>query len=189
MPGYHDSTGLYRQTEQAFVRVALGSFWLAAGTALAAFADGASATPGFAVDNSEAVGIRWNNHAAPSAIFTSIPMPNDRKPGSDMTLHVIASKSGATVGDAVTFTVAAFNNAVGALHDADANFGGASSAMVGDATAKTVQRVTRTLAAADLADAYSAMSLSLKPTDGTLGTDDVTVHEILIEYTKLVTSV
>jgi hypothetical protein len=105
-----------------------------------------------------------------------------------MVVHVVASKTGATVGDATTFTIAAFFHPVGALRDADANAGGASSAMTGNATSKTVQRVTRTIAATDIpnksaTDPCPALSLSVKPTDGTLGTDDVTIHQILIEYT------
>jgi hypothetical protein len=89
----------------------------------------------------------------------------------------------------VTFTVAAFNHPASALRDADADFGGASSAMTGDAATKTVQKVTRTLAAADLPDASTAdpsptFTLSVKPTDGTLGTDDVTIHSIQVEYTR-----
>lgn len=182
--GYHDSRGIYRATDTARIDLELNNFWLSTGAPLAAFADGASATPGLARDNSKAVGIRWNNHATPSAVYTQVTMPGDRQPGTAMTLNIVASKSGATLADAVTFTVSAFNQVVGALQDADADFGGASGAMTGNATAKTVQRVTRTLASADLADAPNCVSLGFKPTDGTLGTDDVTVHAVFIEYTR-----
>jgi hypothetical protein len=184
--GFIDDTGRYRLTEPKKLRLPLGSFWLAAGTALAAFADGASATPGYAVDDSEAAGIRWNNHATPAAIFTSVVMPEDRRPGTGVTVHVLASKTGATVGDATTFTVAAFFQPVGALRDADANAGGATGAMVGNATSKTVQHVTREIAAADVPDGLSALTLSIKPTDGLLGTDDVTVHAVWLEYERVV---
>jgi hypothetical protein len=105
-----------------------------------------------------------------------------------MTLKVLASKSGATSGDAVTFTVTAFNQPSGALHDADADFGGTSSAMVGTATAKTVQLCTLTLASANLADSPANTSLSIKPTGGLLGTDDVTIHALWLEYERIVTA-
>ncbi len=187
MGAYTDDHGQYRQTETAMLRLPLNNFWLAAGTPLAAFADGASPTPGLALDNSEAAGIRWNNHATPSAIWTQVAMPNDRRPYTGMTLKILASKSGATVGDAVTFTVTAFNQANGALHDADADFGGASSAMDGDATAKTVQLCTLALGQADLADAPANTSISIKPTDGLLGTDDVTIHAAWLEYERVIT--
>lgn len=184
MGNYHDSTGVYRRTTTAVIPLAFQS--LDDGTALAAFADGASPTPGLAVDNSEAAGIRWNNHATPTPVAATFPVPTDRKPGTNMTLVVLASKSGATLADAVTFTVAAFGQPVSALHDADANFGGASSAMTGDAAAKTVQKCTLALASADIPAAPANVTLTLQPTDGTLGTDDVTVHKAWLEYEKIV---
>lgn len=190
MGSYVDSTGRFRQTERAFIRPAANDHWLAAGTPLAAFANGASTTPGLAVDSSEGVGIRWNNDAAPAAVFGRFVMPPDRKPGSDITMHFVAAKSGATSGDATTFTVTAFNNLVGALFDADSDFGGISSALVGTATAKTVQRVTLALANVDLAAVtdYAVVSYSFKPTAGLLGTDDITVN-VFFEYERVVTPV
>lgn len=158
---------------------------LATGVALAVFADGASTTPGYAVVDSEALGIRWNDHANPDPIGFQFSMPPDVDTTANMTLNVIASKTGATVGDAVTWLVTAFNHPDGALHDADADFGGTSSAMTGDATAKTVQHETLTLGLADLAAAPNAVSMTIQPTDGTLGTDDVVIEAIYITYTSL----
>ncbi len=154
---------------------------LAAGTPMAAFADNASSNPGVTLVDSEAVAIRWNNNASQTAIWYRAVMPQDLDDTADIVLHILASKTGATLGDATTFTVTAFFQTVGALHDADANAGGASSAMTGDATAKTVQELTLTLAAADVPPSPSALSFSVKPTDGTLGTDDVCVHAIWFE--------
>ena len=111
-------------------------------------------------------------------------LPRDIDTSKDAKLVLKAAKSGATVGDATTFTITAFNNATGALHDADANYGGTTSAMTGNATAKTVQEVTLTLAAADLGVAGDPVSLSFKPTDGTLGTDDVTLYSIELQYRR-----
>ncbi len=185
--GFHDSTGRYVRTTQGQVRVPFTA-WLAAGTALAAFADGASPTPGYAVDNSEAVGIRWNNHATPAAIFAAIPLPYDMKPNTDVYVRVLSHKTGATLADAVTYTIAAFVQKPGALHDADANLGGATNAMTGDATSKMTQLCSRTLPAAEVTASTPAaptmLSLSIKPTDGTLGTDDVTMTGLWLEYTK-----
>jgi hypothetical protein len=157
------------------------------GTALAAFSDGASSTPGLALDNSEAAGIRWNNHASPDPVCTVVPVPYDLDESEDVTLTVVASKSGATAGDATRFTVEVFNNVTGALHDADADFGGDTAAMTGDAAAKTVQAVDLTLDAADLPDPDSAaacMTITLQPKDGDIGTDDVTVHFVRLTYTR-----
>ena len=159
-------------------------FYLLTGAPLAIFADGASAVPGSALVDSKAFGIRWNNNATLNGIVTSFQMPEDADIAANMTLHIRASKTGATVGDAATFTVTAYNQVVGALHDADTNFGGTSSAMTGNATAKTIQDVTLTLALANLAAPPASVTLSIKPTDGTLGTDDLVFHGAHITYKK-----
>jgi predicted RecA/RadA family phage recombinase len=162
------------------VEIPLLSAIEADGTLLAAFSDGDSTTPGIAVANSKALGIRWNNHATPDPIMVSVPIPADRKADDDLVIHVLASKTGATVGDAVTFAVGAFFLVPDALHDADADCGGTTSAMDGDAAAKTVQEVTLTIDAADIPTDDGVLTLTLQPTDGTLGTDDVIVERAWI---------
>lgn len=184
---YHDTNGKYVQTERGKIPLPLNNFWLPTGAPLAAFADGASPTPGLALDNSEAAGIRWNNHGTPTEVVTTFQAPTDRKPGTVATVKVRASKSGATAADTSPFTINAFNQVDGALHDADADFGGDTNAMTGDAAAKTVQTVGRDLASADLVDG-ATVTLKVQPKDGELDTDDVTVHEIWIEYEKIATS-
>ena len=184
--GFFDSTGRWRATKTQPMNVPMGTFMLLTGAALAVFADGASAVPGTSVDNSEAAGVRWNNHATPDPIATGLLLPEDRKPNSDITVKVVASKTGATLADAVTFDVGVFFHPVGALHDADADAGGTTDAMTGNATSKTVQSVSVTIDAADVPDGPVALTISLQPTDGTLGTDDVTVHAVYLEYTKII---
>lgn len=157
---------------------------LAAGTPMAAFADNAASNPGITLVDSEGVGIRWNNNGTQTAVWTSFMLPRDIDTSKAAQLVFKASKVGATIGDAVTFVVTAFNQATGALHDADANFGGTSSAMVGNATSKTVQECTLTLAAADLGLPGDNVSLSFKATDGTLGTDDLVLFGIEFRYRK-----
>lgn len=154
-----------------------------AGVALAAFSDGDSATPGFCVTE-KGLGIRWNNHATPGAVGTKVIVPPDMDVTANAVLHVLAAKTGATVGDATKFTIAAYNNVVDAAYDADDDFGGDTSAMTGDATAKTVQHESLTLALANLAAYPAAMELTIKPKDGTLGTDDVILLAVWIEYKK-----
>lgn len=164
-----------------------GAWYENDGTALAAFADGASPTPGLAMDGSEGAGIRWNNHANPDPIAISVPVPYDLDESADVTLEVICWKTGATLADAVTWDVLVFNNVVGALYDADANFGGTSAAITGDAATKTVQSSALTLTAANLANpdaAHAQMTLSIQPTDGTLGTDDITAGFVRLTYTR-----
>jgi len=154
-----------------------------AGVALAAFSNGDSAVPGYCV-TAKGLGIRWNNHGTPGAVGAKVLVPLDADVTANMVLNILAAKVGATIGDAVKFTVAAYNNVVGAAYDADSNFGGDSSAMTGDLTTKFVQKVTLTLALADLPAAGSAIELTIKPKDGTLGTDDVILLGAYITYTK-----
>jgi hypothetical protein len=154
-----------------------------AGAALAAFADGDSAVPGYCV-TAKGLGIRWNNHATPGAVGAKVIVPPDADVTANMVLHILAAKTGATVGDATKFTVAAYNNVKDAAYDADATFGGDTTAMVGDDTAKHVQEVTLVLALANLAAYPAAVELTIKPKDGTLGTDDVIMLAAWIEYKK-----
>jgi hypothetical protein len=170
----------------AEVDITLNGAILAAGTPMAAFANDAASNPGITLVDSEGVGIRWNNNASQTAVWSKFVIPYDCDIGAGATFVAIASKTGATAGDATTFTLTAFNQAVGALHDADADYGGATSAMVGNATAKTVQQVTRAIAAADLGDAGTPVSVSFKPTDGTLGTDDVILFALKFRYRRKV---
>lgn len=164
--------------------IPLASFLDPDGDPLAKFADGASAVPGFNLADSEAFGIRWNNHATPNLVLTSVGLPPDLDESRPIFVDFLASKTGATLADAVTFTITAFLLAVGALHDSDANAGGASSAMTGDAAAKTLQKVSRTIAPADIPAGAQVLFLTFKPTDGTLGTDDVIVEKVSIRYTR-----
>lgn len=154
------------------------------GTLLAAFSDGDSATPGLDVLDSEAVGIRWNNHGNPDPVITSVAIPPDLDDSEDVVVHVLAAKTGATAGDATTFDVGAFFLPGAALYDADADAGGTTSAMTGDATAKTLQEVTVTIDAADVSGAPGVLTLTLQPTDGTIDTDDVVVVGLWLEYTR-----
>lgn len=166
------------------VSIPIGSMANVAGTQLTTFADGASTPqPGLELTNSKALSIRWNNHATPLAVMGQVVVPMDADITQPMTLVVLASKVGATDADDTTFTIACFNQVVGTLHDVDTSYGGATSAMVGTSTSKTVQRVTLTLAAADLPACGSAITTTAKPTDGTLTTDDVCMHAMMVEYT------
>ena len=124
-------------------------FCLLTGAPLALFSSGASAVPGLAIVDSKALAVRWNNNATLDGILASFAMPNDCDITENMVVQLRASKTGATLADAPTFAVGAYNQVIGALHDADTNFGGNSGAMTGDdVAAKTIQVVTRTLAAA-----------------------------------------
>ncbi len=171
-------------TAQAFLPVNLLSAVELNGDLLAAFADGVSTTPGLDVVESKGVGIRWNDAAEPDAIIAAVALPPDLNPDEDVVVHILAAKTGDTVEDATTFDVGAFFQAPDALYDADADAGGATDAMTGDAAAKTVQHVSRTIESDDVVGAPGILTLTLQPTDGTIGTDDVVVLGLWLEYTR-----
>lgn len=171
------------KTVQAQVNVPLATGILAAGTPMAAFADNASSNPGVTLADSKAVGIRWNDNATQTAVWYEVPMPQDLDDTAAIVLHFLVSATGTT--NAPTMTVTAFFQTVGALHDADTDCGGTSSAYT-SGTAKQVQELTLTLAAVDVPPAPAGLSFSVKPTDGTVGTDDTILTGMWIEYKRKV---
>ena len=177
---------LYQHTKsvQAQIHIPLASAILAAGTPMAAFADNAASNPGITLVDSESVALRWNNNGTQVAVWFRVAMPQDMDDTAPVVLHALCGKTGATVGDATTLTVTAFFQTVAALHDADADAGGTSSALVGNATAKTVTELTLSIAHGDVPAAPCSLSLSVKPTDGLLGTDDFLLHDLWLEYTR-----
>lgn len=183
---YHSVDTWIQQNQKGRIDLPLGSFLDAGtpGTPLAIFAGGANTLAGYSLLDSQALGIRWNNHGTPDPIGITVPLPGDLDPSQDIVLKILASKTGATAGDAVTWLATAFFLPDAALHDADADAGGTSSAMTGDATAKTLQLESLTIAAADVANPPAGLSLTIQPTDGTLGTDDVAIYAAWLEYTR-----
>lgn len=177
-------------TGVAEIPIAVHSCLLAStGAPLAVFADGASATPGVQITDSKAWGVRWNNHATPTGIACNLHLPTDLDTAYDATLYFDVSKTGATVGDATTFTVAAYLSKAGQLHDADADLGGATGAIVGNLTAKTKSTISRALSSANLVAQLGTggpgtLALSFGPTAGLLGTDDLILHKAYLEYRR-----
>ncbi len=164
------------------------------GTALAAWVDGSSATPGFAIIDSESWGIRWNPNASPTAIACNLAVPHDLDPSYPLTFMWDVSKVGATVGDATSITLACYLSKTGQLHDADANCGGVSGAVAGALATKTKSMLARTIAASDVTAALGAAPLAsteaatiacnFGPTAALLGTDDFVIHSGKVLYTK-----
>jgi len=177
----------HNQTAQAYLHLPLTNFVdaeTAAGTPLTLFVDAVATLPGLSIVDAEALAIRWNNHATPGDVMQSIPLPEDLDDTADFTIHYMVSKSGATLGDAVTFDSAIVFQTDGALHDADTPVVDTSSALVGDAAAKTVTELEATFAAADIPSGAKVMNIMIHPTDGTLGTDDCHLLGVWIEYTR-----
>ena len=167
---------------QGIIHVPLTSFVDPDGDPLIKFSG--APVPGSTIVDSKARVIKWGTHANPDLIHSQITIPPDFQDASDLVLHALMSKSGATLGDAVTLDVTGFFQTVGALHDADADVGGTTDALTGDATAKTVDEIILAIDAADTPAAPSSLSFSIQVTDGTLGTDDAFLHAVWFEYTK-----
>jgi len=168
---------------QGVIEIDLGSITDADGD-FTKFANGAG--DGMTVADSKTVCFRINNAGAPPKNLCYFGVPYDADITANMTLKFLVSKSGATnnAGNTTTITVEAFNQVDGALHDADGDYGGTTGAVVPDVAAKTLDVLSLTLALADLPAVGSKVSLTFKPTDGTLDTDDFMIHRMWVEYTR-----
>jgi hypothetical protein len=165
-------------------------FRLATGAPMAIFADGDTPVPGLVVDGGESCAFRWANDATHDQVATSFILPEDLDTAHDAIVTIRCYKTGATnnAGNTTTFAVSAFNQVLGAFYDADADYGGATDAVDPDAVSKTIQEVTRTLAAADLPAAGNSVTILFDPSDGTLVTDDISVCSVQVKYTKKLTA-
>lgn len=173
------------------LELAIGGNWVTGvasvdGTALAKFAAGAFTVPGITLVN-EQIGIQWNNHATPDPIGTTFFVPYDLDVTQAATLFFLAHKVGATLADAVTWVVTAFSVGDADLADSDADFGGTSSAMTGNAATKTCQLESLAIGANTLTNGDS-VTITVQPTDGTLGTDDVVLQSVYLAYKKRTTA-
>lgn len=179
---------LYQDTRtvNSSVGIPLASFLDADGDPLAKFISAGSPTFGFNLADSEALNIRWNNDGTPGTALCQLALPSDIDDTAAAQLEFLCSKSGATVGDATTLLVAAYIVSAGDLHDADANCGGTTGALVGNATAKTTAVLSLTLAAADIPASPRSMTFTVTPTAGTLGTDDLMIHSVRLRYKRKV---
>jgi len=142
------------------------------------------ADPGLAIADSESQVVRWLAHATPAVAVFKVFWSEDLDTNYDATVKMLVSKSGATLADATTMTLTAFNQVSAALHDADTNFGGVSNALTGNLAAKTLSILSRTLAKGDLPTGPACTHFTIKPTDGLLGTDNLNLHMLWVEYTK-----
>jgi hypothetical protein len=173
-------------TANAWIPVPLNSFTADDGTPLAKFADAGTPTFGLNVADSETLCIRWNNDATPGTIRGQVALPPDLDDTAAIKIEFLASKSGATVGDATTLTLASYLTAEGDLHDADTAVASVTNALVGDAIAKTTDVLTATIAHGDVPVGARSLVFTVTPTAGKLGTDDLLVHSVGIRYTRKV---
>ncbi len=179
---------LYTDAQSTLAEIPLpaSSFYLLTGAPLAVFANGTTTVPGSSFDGSKSFDVRWNNDAAPAAITRSFRIPADMDITAPATFHGRVAKTGATnnAGNTTTLAVGLFNHVDGALYDADTDFGGTTTALLPAATAKTIQNLTLTIAAADLAASPASVTITIKPTAATLDTDDLILLDAYIVYRR-----
>jgi hypothetical protein len=151
---------------------------------MAAWANQAgSSSPGVTLNNSKAVGIRWNNFATQTAIWSERDLPLSFDATQTSTLVLMVSKSGATAADTAPFTVTMFEQVNGLLETAGPTLSGTTTAIASPtATAKTCSRLTLAIPGNTFTGAPGRISISLKPADGFLGTDDLLLCGCWIEF-------
>lgn len=156
--------------------VPLGSLRLSTGAAIAAFSDGVA--DGFQLADSEAFSLRINDDST-TVFSASVALPDDLDDAGAVRVHMLASRVG-TADQTAAVTVGAFFQVVGAAHTADANAGGATSAVAVDSV---VNEVFVTLAAADVPAGPNVLTLTFQVT-AALDADDLLIHGIWLEFTK-----
>ena len=72
----------------------------------------------------------------------------------------------------------------GDLHDADADAGGTTDALVGNAAAKTTKKLTLEISAANVPAGAHSLTFTVTPTAGLLGTDDLMIHSVRLRYKR-----
>lgn len=162
----------------------------ATGAPLAVFADNAGASaPGIQINNSEQYGVRWNNFATQATVAFTVGLPSDLDTAYNLNVAFEVLKTGATAGDVTTITFTAFVVKAGQLNNADADCGGATTAVTPGATAQTLQTISRDISTTDLVASLGtsgpgSLTIAFKPTDGTLGTDDFFCSKVTLTYRR-----
>jgi hypothetical protein len=111
-------------------------------------------------------------------------MPDNLDETAAVEVHMLVSREGATDTD-LTVTVGAYFQTAAAAYTADTNAGGATGAI--DQATTVVSEELVSIAAADVPAGPCALSLSIVPAN-TLNSDDLNLHAVWLEYTKLATA-
>lgn len=161
-------------TRKGVIPIPLASLSLEDGTAITTFSDGASATPGInQVANKEQV-LRWNNNATTTAVAVGgLSMPLDLDSSQPITVHWRAKMSGTT--DSPDLEHECYFGA------GDTDCAGTDDEIDGGTT---LTEYTATIAATNVGGAPEELTLIFKPKNGEIGTDDLLVHSVWLEYTR-----
>jgi hypothetical protein len=151
----------------------LNGFRLDTGAAIPAFSAGAA--DGLTLADSEAFSLRINDDST-TAFWTSCKLPESMPAGAVVTLHVLASRIGATDVAAELLTAAVFANREGVAYDAGAGLTTGNFALMAGAT-KVVHERTLTITGAQAGDALSVKLLAVA---AGLANDDLVIHSVWI---------
>lgn len=159
---------------QAVIQVPLSSLVLEDGTAIGKFASADSAVPGFSQEANKELVLRWNNHASPGKVAAfGLALPPDLNPGANVVIHWRAKMSGAT--DTPMLEHECY------LGAGDTDCAGTDDEIDG---AATLTEYTAAIAHADVAGSPEELTLLFGPKATELGTDDLLVYSVWIEYTR-----
>jgi hypothetical protein len=165
---------------QNTVLIPLGALMLEDGTALTKFADGDSATPGRSQESNKEIVLRWNNHATPTKVGFSVPMPMNLNDGANAVVHIMAAVTGTETPDTPVIEFEAYFN------KGDTDCAGADPEITGGVTPA---ELTNTIALANVPASPSTLTVLFGPKAGELGADDCLVYGVWVEFTgKLLTS-
>ena len=164
-------------TAKKTIPIPLGALMLEDGTVLTKFADGDSATPGFNQVSNKEVVLRWNNHASPTKVAFSVPMPQEMDGAAVVEVHWLALMSGAN--DTPDLQHECY------FDDGDTDCAGTDDEIDGGAT---LTEYSATIGASDVPDTMpSTLTCIFGPKATELGTDDLLVYAVWleVEYAKL----
>ena len=154
------------------VDVPLGGFRLATGAAIPAFAGGSA--DGYTLADSKALCLRINDDST-TVFWNSIKLPETVPAGAVVTLHVLASRIGATNTAVALLTPTVFANREGVAYDAGASLVSGSFDVMPGAT-KVVQELTKAITGALGGD---VLSISLVAAAG-LADNDLAIHSVWV---------
>jgi hypothetical protein len=152
----------------------LGSFRLASGAAVPAYADG---TNGFELADNEALCYRLNDDVT-TVIWQSVRLPESLPVGSTLTLHILASRVGAADAASAAITPSVFANREGVAHNAGGALTAGNFGLLAAATT-VIGEFTKAIDQNGGAQAGDVLSVSLAAAAG-LDDDDARIHAVWI---------
>lgn len=152
----------------------LGSFRLASGAAVPAYVDG---TNGYELADNEALCYRLNDDVT-TVIWQSVRLPESLPVGSTLTLHILASRVGASDAATAAITPSVFANREGVAHNAGAALTTGNFGLLAAATT-VITEYTKAIDQNGGAQAGDVLSVSLAAAAG-LDDDDARIHAVWI---------